>query len=353
MTKTIGFDLEKGLPFQDLSLKEISRFMNAELRGNDKQVEYMVRLKAKRPQQQNFLTYVGSDGFWEMFANSEKESAIVSRSLADKYGTPEGKSIIVVDEPAEQAYFVLHEYLAEHGFFPLLKAERGTGVEIHPAATVYDNVILGNNVQIDANVVLYPNTYIGDNSIIKAGSIIGGHGGEYKMLKGMRRRVTHTGGVYLGKNVEVGSLNCIDRDLSGNFTKLHDHVKTDNLAQIAHNVSIGEGSTISSHTEISGSVVIGKGIWYGPKSCCTNEITIGDYAYITLGSTIIKDIPAYAFMIGNPPRQMAWMCQCHRTKLNFGEDMMATCGNCGRSYKLIDEEVHLVADPNVPAIEKA
>jgi UDP-2-acetamido-3-amino-2,3-dideoxy-glucuronate N-acetyltransferase len=54
--------------------------------------------------------------------------------------------------------------------------------------------------------------------------------------------------------------------------------------------------------------------------------TIGRYAFVGAGAVITKDIPDYALVVGNPARQIGWMCQCG-IKLN-PQLICETCGKC-------------------------
>ncbi len=38
--------------------------------------------------------------------------------------------------------------------------------------------------------------------------------------------------------------------------------------------------------------------------------TIGQYAFIGAGAVITRNVPDHALMVGNPARQIGWMCQC-------------------------------------------
>jgi UDP-2-acetamido-3-amino-2,3-dideoxy-glucuronate N-acetyltransferase len=55
---------------------------------------------------------------------------------------------------------------------------------------------------------------------------------------------------------------------------------------------------------------------------------IGRYAFIGAGSVVTKDVPDYALMVGNPARQIGWMCVC-------GERLTdrLTCSVCGKHYR--------------------
>ncbi len=340
MTRYIDFDLEKGFPIQSMFLKDVAEMIGGKLIGENNPVEFLSRLNSKHSDSEHILTYVNSLEFWENFCGGDINSAIVDEKSIENI--PKDKNLIIIDYNPEQAYFDLHELIVKEGLYSMLKPLKSSYCNIHPSAVIYDNVVIGSDVVIEANVVIYPNTFIDEGAIIGAGSVIGGQGGEYKMRNGIRRRTTHMGGTYIGKNVEIGSHNTIDRAVMGVFTIISEGTKTENLIHIAHNSYIGKDCTISSSAEISGSVRLGNGVWYGPNCCCKHGITIGDSAYITLGSILINDVPDYAFMIGNPPRQSAWMCKCHKHKLFFS-DGKASC-ICGREYHLINEQVQLIKE---------
>jgi acetyltransferase-like isoleucine patch superfamily enzyme len=38
--------------------------------------------------------------------------------------------------------------------------------------------------------------------------------------------------------------------------------------------------------------------------------TIGRFAFVGAGSVVIRDVQEYAMVVGNPARQIGWMCEC-------------------------------------------
>ncbi len=52
----------------------------------------------------------------------------------------------------------------------------------------------------------------------------------------------------------------------------------------------------------------------GANATIVCGITIGQYAFIGAGTVVIRDVPDFAMMVGNPARQIGWMCVC-ATKL--------------------------------------
>ena len=63
--------------------------------------------------------------------------------------------------------------------------------------------------------------------------------------------------------------------------------------------------------------------------------TIGPYAFVGAGSVVIRDVPAYGLVVGNPARQIGWMCDCAqklplRAGAAIGED--TRCTSCGAEF---------------------
>ena len=55
--------------------------------------------------------------------------------------------------------------------------------------------------------------------------------------------------------------------------------------------------------------VIKKGVSIGANATIVCGITIGKYAFIGAGAVIVKDVPDYALMVGNPAKQIGWMSE--------------------------------------------
>jgi UDP-2-acetamido-3-amino-2,3-dideoxy-glucuronate N-acetyltransferase len=64
-------------------------------------------------------------------------------------------------------------------------------------------------------------------------------------------------------------------------------------------------------------------------------VTIGRYAFIGAGTVVLRSVPDYGLMVGNPARQIGWMCACAH-QLPFpaqtGAGANCQCSHCGRSF---------------------
>jgi serine acetyltransferase len=78
-----------------------------------------------------------------------------------------------------------------------------------------------------------------------------------------------------------------------------------------------------------------RGAAIGANATIVCGITIGEWALVGAGSVVTCDVPAYALVVGNPARRVAWTCLC-------GEQLpaMLACA-CGRAFRLVSEEVGL------------
>lgn len=54
-------------------------------------------------------------------------------------------------------------------------------------------------------------------------------------------------------------------------------------------------------------VTINQGASIGARSVCVAPVTIGAWALVAAGSTVIRDVPAYALVAGSPARRIGWV----------------------------------------------
>lgn len=69
---------------------------------------------------------------------------------------------------------------------------------------------------------------------------------------------------------------------------------------------------------------------------CGNEI--GEYALIGAGAVVVKNIPPFALVVGNPSRQIGWVSE-YGHRLEFDDSNKATCPESGDQYELKDNQV--------------
>ena len=78
-----------------------------------------------------------------------------------------------------------------------------------------------------------------------------------------------------------------------------------------------------------------RGATIGANATVVCGVTIGESAFIGAGSVVIRDVPAFGVVVGNPARRIGWMCAC-------GEKLDAALRcPCGRAYVLVDDRAGL------------
>ena len=342
------------LALQNITLQSLAERYGFQLAGlaatsGAQPVKFVARIKASREIHSHVLTYVTSSAYAAEFAASEQEYALIPGELFAVL--PEAirtasKSWLICDGAADEAVFMIHCDLAQAGAYPILETDVASSAQIHPSAVLYPGVIVGANTRIDAGAVVYSNSVIGRDVHIKANAVIGGDGFEVRYAGDRRYNVPHTGGVRIGDRSAIGSNTCIDRGIFGTFTEVGEDCHIDNLVHIAHNVQIGRNSCIAACGELSGSMVLGEGVWWSPGACSNHEVPIGDYAYIGTGATVTRAVPAHGLVFGSPAKLAGYMCRC-RTKLPVPAGQVPpealTCGKCGAEFRYENDRLRMIA----------
>ena len=84
--------------------------------------------------------------------------------------------------------------------------------------------------------------------------------------------------------------------------------------------------------------IVRKGATIGANATIVCGYEIGKYAFIGAGAVVIKEVPPYALVVGNPAKQIGWMSE-YGHKLIFDEQGLATCLESGEKYSLKNGKV--------------
>lgn len=82
-----------------------------------------------------------------------------------------------------------------------------------------------------------------------------------------------------------------------------------------------------------------KGATIGANATIVCGIELGEFCFIGAGAVVIRTVPAYALVVGNPARQTGWMSE-YGHKLKFDKDGKAVCPESNVVYELKDGLVH-------------
>ncbi len=148
-------------------------------------------------------------------------------------------------------------------------------------------------------------------------------------------------GAYIGTGVEVGD-NC----------KIQNYALVYEPAKLARGVFVGpavvftndqfpraineDGSPKSASDWEPVGVTVGEGASIGAKSVCIAPLNIGAWALVGSGSTVVKDVPEFALVVGNPARRIGWVGRAGHPLTHRSDDLWV-CPVSGREYKQVDD----------------
>jgi UDP-3-O-[3-hydroxymyristoyl] glucosamine N-acyltransferase len=246
----------------------------------------------------NTISFLSDPKFTSKLAqNSNIVAILVSLEDAQKIDIEIEK---IITENPKSVFFDIH-----NEFYKLNIPRQVT--KIDPDASVASsayvspyNVIIGSGVIIHPHATILDGVSIKKGTIIGPGAVIGTHGFHcYDDINGNKKKVYHDGKVIIGENVEIGSNVSIDKGLMGRDTIIGDHTKIDNLVHIAHRVHIGCSCLVAAGAIISGSVTTGNDIWIGPGAIISNRVTLGNNAQVLIGSVVVRNVEDKGRVSGN------------------------------------------------------
>ncbi len=197
---------------------------------------------------------------------------------------------------AKPEVYKKHSYISD-------KTIIGRNVKIGVGCVIEGNVVIGDNTEIHHNVVIRNRTRIGANCTIFSGTIIGERGFNYTLGEdGSKRMLKHYGSVVIEDDVHIGDNCCIIQGAIDD-TVIKRGVKINTMVHIAHNDVIGQNTIITAPTHVCGSVTIGTNCHVG-SAIIRNQVSVGDNAFLGLGSVVVKDVQSGDMVAGNPARSM-------------------------------------------------
>jgi UDP-3-O-[3-hydroxymyristoyl] glucosamine N-acyltransferase len=314
-----------------LSLSRLAKDQGMTLKGDDGEVAFFKPLsKLAGLDDEIEVTYLSSSKFADSLKNGSNVAVITRAEL--RGSLKEGNVALIVDGDPHDCFYTALAWAVENGNYERLEHSISPSAKVHSSAVIGDAVHIEEGAVVGPNAVVLDNTYIGSNVVIKANATVGGDGFENALIRGRRSIVPHAGGVWLSEGVQVGSSTCVDRGLFGDFSFAGPYTTIDNLVHFAHSARTGRNCSLVACSEISGSVVLGNGVWLGPNVSVNQSLSIGDHCYVGTAAVVTRDLPPHSLAYGSPAKVAAQVCVC-RAKLRF-ESGAASCALCGRNYKL-------------------
>lgn len=166
-------------------------------------------------------------------------------------------------------------------------AKIGKGTVVAAFATIYEDVIIGENCNIGPNTVIYPGTRIGNNVQIYPGAIIGPPSQDLK-YKG---EYTTT---EIGDNTVIREYVTIHKGTTDRMkTVVGKNCLLMAMVHIAHDCLIGDHVIIANNGALSGHVTVGEYAIIEGMVGVQQFIHIGQHAFIGGGSLVRKNVPPF------------------------------------------------------------
>jgi len=174
-------------------------------------------------------------------------------------------------------------------------AELGENVEIGPWTSIGANVEIGDNTTIASHVIVKGPTTIGKNNRIFQFTSIGedtpdlSYQGEPTTLTIGDNNVIREGvTIHRGTVQDTGT------------TTIGSHGLFMAYVHIAHDCVIGDHVIMANNSAVSGHVKVGDYANFGGYSGVPQFRSIGESTHIAGMSLVLKDVPAFMTVIGNP-----------------------------------------------------
>ena len=144
----------------------------------------------------------------------------------------------------------------------------------------------------------------------------------------------------LGQNVNVGA-----RAVLGNNVKVQNNVSIYDDVIIEDDVFCGPSmvftNVLTPRAHVSrkseyARTLVKRGATLGANCTVVCGHEVGRYAMVGAGAVVTKNVPDYALVVGNPARQIGWVCNCGE-RLKF-QGAGAACARCGKGYRQVSEK---------------
>jgi UDP-3-O-[3-hydroxymyristoyl] glucosamine N-acyltransferase len=279
------------------TLKSLADILGAEFVGNpDLPVTGLNEIHVV---EEGDMLFVDHPKYYDKALNSKATSILINK----KVDCPEGKGLIIVDEP-----FTSFNILVRH-FQPLTYCRQN----VSSSATIGENTIImpgcfiGNHVQIGEDCIIHPNVVVYDHCIIgngvtiHANTVIGADAFYFKKRKDNFEKLQSCGRVILQDGVEIGASCTIDRGVTGD-TQIGKNSKLDNHVHIGHDTVIGEMWLLAAQVGVAGVVTIKNRVTLWGQVGVASDLVINDDVVVYAQSGVGNDLESGKAYFGSPCR---------------------------------------------------
>jgi UDP-3-O-[3-hydroxymyristoyl] glucosamine N-acyltransferase len=246
------------------------------------------------------IAFVDHPKYYDTCIHSAATFIIINK----KTDCPEGKALLIVDEPFEAYLKIVNHF---RPFAPSMKMISdtsfvGEGTTIMPNAYIGNHVSIGNHCIIHPHVTILDHCIIGNNVVVQAGTVIGSDAFYYNKKTNRDvyyKKMTSCGRVVIEDWVEIGANCTIDRGVSGD-TLIKAGTKMDNLVHIGHDTIVGKNCLFAGQVGIAGATTIEDNVILWGQVGVSKTLTIGKDAIVYAQSGVKDSIAGGKVYFGSP-----------------------------------------------------
>jgi acetyltransferase-like isoleucine patch superfamily enzyme len=202
---------------------------------------------------------------------------------------------------------------------------------IHPTAIIEEGVTIGNGTAVWDNVHIRRGSTIGDDCIVGEKTYI-----AYDVTIGSRVKINAMVYICTAVTIEDGVM------VSAGTTFTNDRFPRAATVDLKH-LKPSESDEHTLPTLVKQGATIGAGCVIG------NDLSIGRFAMVGMGSLVTKSVQDFHLVLGHPAKSVGCVCRCGRPLLRFKDmpDPVTTvrCQACGLSYRVSHQKVEELDPP--------
>ena len=261
----------------------IASFIKAQLSGNKNGL--VTGINEIHKVREGDIVFVDHPKYYEKCLQSAATFIIINKETE----IPEGKALLVVDDPFESYLKLVNHF---RPFDPSMKMISDTS-SVGRETVIMPNTYIGNHVTIGDHVIIQPGTVIGSDAF-------------YYNKKTNRdihyKKMNSCGRVVIDDYVEIGAGCTIDRGVSDD-TFIGKGTKIDNLVHIGHDTIIKSNCLLAAQVGIAGATTIEDNVILWGQVGVSKTLTIGKDAVLYAQSGVPASLAGGKNYFGSPAEE--------------------------------------------------
>jgi len=207
------------------------------------------------------------------------------------------------------------------------------GVRVHATANIEDNVSIGRGTSVWDNVHIRHSTTLGEQCLVGGKSLI-----AYGVSIGNRVKINSNAYICNAVTIEDGVM------VSAGVIFTNDRFPRSCTSDLKK-LRSSEPDEHTLPTLVKAGATIGAGAIIG------NDLSIGRFAMVGMGSVVTRSVPDFHLVVGQPARSVGCCCRCGQLLIRFAElngdgPHSVRCTDCQLLYEITGNVVRELNPPS-------